>query len=225
MIEYSQLGSQNAASAAICQLIGFYDHAMFFLRLVTTFVVIAIVRLLNNKYKCRRIYEAQEIELIWTFLPGVILVFLAIPSLRLLYLIDEVDNPLITIKTIAHQWYWTYEYSDYSDLEFDSYIIASDDLTPNDFRLLEVDNRIVVPIQAPIRILVTSADVIHAWTIPRLGVKIDAVPGRLNQITFTTLSAGILYGQCSEICGANHSFIPISIEVVNYPSFANWINK
>lgn len=225
MIDYSQLRSQDAASAVICQLTGFYDHAMFFLTIVITFVLSAVIRLLKNQTKCRDIYEAQEIELIWTFLPGVILIFLAIPSLRLLYLIDEIDNPLLTIKTVAHQWYWSYEYSDYPDIEFDSYIVRTQDLAIDEYRLLEVDNRIVLPIESPIRIIVTSADVIHSWTIPSLGVKIDAIPGRLNQISFNVNAARILYGQCSEICGANHSFIPICIEVINHSSFSNWVNK
>ncbi len=225
MIEYSQLSYQDAASAIICQLVGFYDHAIFFLTVVITFVVRAFIRLSYNQYKCRNIYEAQEIELIWTFLPGVILLFLAVPSLRLLYLIDEVDAPFLTIKTIAHQWYWTYEYSDYPNVEFDSYITQTNDLNMNEYRLLEVDNRIVLPIYSPTRIIVTSADVIHAWTIPSLGVKIDAIPGRLNQISFSAFKAGILYGQCSEICGANHSFIPIRIEVVRPSTFIRWVNK
>lgn len=225
MIVWRQIKLQDAISPVISQLSDFYDHAIFFLVLVITFVTCATIALILNNYKCRNIYEAQEIETVWTVLPALILLFLAVPSLRLLYLIDEVNNPFITIKTIAHQWYWTYEYSDFINIEFDSYIIPETDLLPGDHRLLEVDNRLVVPFQSQIRILVTRADVIHRWTIPRLGVKIDAIPGRLNQISFYVNSRAVLYGQCSEICGANHSFIPITLEAVNFEAFTNWINQ
>ena len=147
------------------------------------------------------------------------LLFLAFPSLRLLYLMDEVSQPSVTVKTIGHQWYWRYEYRDFLNLEFDSYIIPTNDLDEGQFRLLEVDNRVVLPIGAEIRILVTSADVIHAWTIPSLGVKVDAIPGRLNQIGFISNRPGVFYGQCSEICGSNHRFIPIRVEFVNHSTF------
>lgn len=225
MILWRQLILQDAISPTISQLVQFHDHAIFFITLVITFVFFASVSLIINTFKCRNIYEAQEIESIWTVLPAVILLFLAVPSLRLLYLIDEVNKPFLTLKTIAHQWYWSYEYADFSNIEFDSYIIPDNELTIGEHRLLEVDNRLVVPVQLPIRILVTSSDVIHSWTIPRLGVKIDAVPGRLNQISFNVTAPGVLYGQCSEICGANHSFIPIALEAVNFESFSSWINK
>jgi len=160
---------------------------------------------------------------VWTILPAIILLFLALPSLRLLYLTDEIRNPSITLKAIGHQWYWRYEYTDFANIDIDSYIIPTTDLNIGDYRLLEVDNRVVLPIQIEIRVLVTAADVIHAWTVPALGVKVDAVPGRLNQLGFTINQPGVFYGQCSEICGANHSFIPICIEAVNTKSFTNWV--
>jgi len=185
----------------------------------------AIYTLIINKYSHRYLIEAQQIETIWTILPAIILLFLALPSLRLLYLTDEVRQPRITLKAIGHQWYWRYEYSDFADIEFDSYIIPQSELSLGDYRLLEVDNRIVLPIILEIRVLVTAADVIHAWTIPALGVKVDAVPGRLNQLGFTINQPGVFYGQCSEICGANHSFIPISLESVNLKTFTNWIQS
>jgi len=169
--------------------------------------------------------EAQEIETIWTILPAIILLFLALPSLRLLYLTDELRQPGITLKAIGHQWYWRYEYSDFIDVEIDSYIVPVSDLSPGEFRLLEVDNRVVLPIHLEIRVLVTAADVIHSWTVPSLGVKVDAIPGRLNQLGFTIRQPGVFYGQCSEICGANHSFIPIAIESVNLKSFIKWITN
>ena len=224
MITWRQLGLQDAISPIISQLTLFHDHAILILILVITFVFYATLSLVLNRYKCRNIYEAQEIETVWTILPAVFLLFLALPSLRLLYLIDEVNNPSLTLKTIAHQWYWSYEYSDFLSLEFDSYMIPENELKFGQHRLLEVDNRVVLPIQAQVRIIVTSADVIHSWTIPRLGVKIDAIPGRLNQIGFSTPSPGVLYGQCSEICGANHRFIPIALEIVNYKAFNNWVS-
>lgn len=220
---WSQLGFQDAASPIIYMLIGFHDHSILVLTLVVTLISYAIFCLLINRYIRMGDLEAQEIETIWTILPAFTLLFLAFPSLRLLYLIDEVSDPVITIKTIGHQWYWSYEYRDFLNLEFDSYIIPTNDLEEGQFRLLEVDHRIVVPIGAEVRILITSADVIHAWTIPSLGVKVDAVPGRLNQLGFTSNRPGVFYGQCSEICGSNHSFIPISLEVVDNLTFIDWV--
>ena len=225
MAHWGQLGFQDAASPIILQLILFHDHALLIIIIILSLVGYATFSLLSSKFSCRTIIEAQQIETIWTIVPAFILLVLALPSLRLLYLIDEVRNPSLTIKAIGHQWYWRYEYSDFLNLEFDSYILPTEELQPGDFRLLEVDNRAVVPIQAEVRVLVTAADVIHSWTVPSLGVKVDAIPGRLNQLGFTVLKPGVFYGQCSEICGANHSFIPIVVEVVDFPSFTNWISN
>lgn len=222
---WGQLLFQDASSPIILQLISFHDHTLIILTLVITVVSYALYVVIVNKFTNRYLIEAQQIETIWTILPAIILLFLALPSLRLLYLTDEISNPRITLKAIGHQWYWRYEYTDFIDIEIDSYITPTPDLSPGDFRLLEVDNRVVLPIQIEIRVLVTAADVIHAWTVPSLGVKVDAVPGRLNQLGFTINQPGVFYGQCSEICGANHSFIPISIESVNIKSFISWISK
>jgi cytochrome c oxidase subunit 2 len=138
---------------------------------------------------------------------------------------DEVMDPALTIKAIGHQWFWSYEYSDYQaeTLEFDSYMIPTSDLNKGDFRLLEVDNRLVVPINTHVRVLVTGADVLHSFAVPALAVKMDAVPGRLNQTGFFIKRPGIFYGQCSEICGANHSFMPIVIEAVSLEKYINWV--
>jgi len=220
---WGQLLFQDAASPIILQLISFHDHTLIILTLVLTVVGYAIYSLIINKLTNRYLIEAQQIETIWTILPAIILLFLALPSLRLLYLTDEVRQPRITLKAIGHQWYWRYEYSDFADVEFDSYIIPQSDLSIGDYRLLEVDNRIVLPINLEIRMLITAADVIHAWTIPALGVKVDAVPGRLNQLGFTINQPGVFYGQCSEICGANHSFMPIYLESVNLKTFIKFI--
>jgi len=165
--------------------------------------------------------ESQPLELFWTISPRLVLIFIGLPSIRLLYLLDETYKPSITLKTLGHQWYWSYEYSDFLNIEFDSFIINEESI--NNARLLDVDNRTTIPINTQIRTLVTAADVLHSWTVPALGVKADAVPGRLNQVNFLVYRPGLFFGQCSEICGANHSFMPICIESINPKSFINWI--
>jgi len=220
---WGQLLFQDAASPIILQLISFHDHTLIILTLVMSIVTYAILTLMLNKYTNRYLIEAQQIETIWTILPAIILLFLALPSLRLLYLTDEVSQPALTLKAIGHQWYWRYEYSDFINIDIDSYIIQPNDLNLGEYRLLEVDNRIVLPISIDIRILVSAADVIHAWTVPALGIKVDAVPGRLNQLGVRINQPGVFYGQCSEICGANHSFIPIAVESVTLKHFIKWV--
>lgn len=223
MSTWSNLGLQNRASPLIEQLIFFHDHALLILVIITTIVGYLIFILFFNKYTNRFLLHGQTIEIIWTILPAIILLFIAFPSLRLLYLLDEINEPSITLKSIGHQWYWSYEYSDFKNIEFDSYIIPTNELSNEQFRLLDVDNRVVLPINSQIRILVTAADVIHSWTVPALGVKIDGTPGRLNQTNFIINRPGLFYGQCSEICGANHSFIPIVIERIPTNYFIKWI--
>lgn len=223
MASWGQLGFQDAASPLISQLTQFHDHAIIVITLVTTIIIYALIAILNNKFSSRYTLEAQQIEFVWTVLPAIILVFLALPSLRVLYIIDEIGQAFLTIKTVGHQWYWRYEYSDFNDLEFDSYILPSEDLNLGQHRLLEVDNRVVIPINTEVRFLVTSADVLHSWALPRIGVKIDAIPGRLNQVGMIATRPGVFYGQCSEICGANHSFMPIAVEAVNWDSFCSWV--
>nr|WJK73078.1 cytochrome c oxidase subunit II [Desbruyeresia cf. marianaensis] len=219
---WSQWGFQDAASPLMEELIFFHDHAMMILVMIISLVGYAAFSLMLNSYTCRSLVEGQEIETIWTIIPAVILIFLALPSLRLLYLLDEIGDCGLTVKSIGHQWYWSYEYSDFLNIEFDSYMIPTDELELGDFRLLEVDHRVVLPTQTDIRVLVTSADVIHSWTVPSLGVKADAIPGRLNQISFHVKYPGIFYGQCSEICGANHSFMPIVLEAIPLENFMEW---
>nr|YP_009417410.1 cytochrome c oxidase subunit 2 [Laurentaeglyphea neocaledonica]AMW67750.1 cytochrome c oxidase subunit 2 [Laurentaeglyphea neocaledonica] len=224
MATWSNLGFQDSASPLMEQLIFFHDHAMVVLILITTFVGYIMASLFFNLLTNRFLLENQMIEIIWTILPALILIFIALPSLRLLYLLDEVNNPSVTLKTIGHQWYWSYEYSDFFQVEFDSYMVPSNELSSAGFRLLDVDNRTVLPMSTQIRVLISAADVIHSWTIPALGVKADAIPGRLNQIAFMINRPGLFFGQCSEICGANHSFMPIVIESVSINSFLNWIS-
>lgn len=176
-----------------------------------------------NKRINRFFLTGQLIEIIWTIMPAIILLFIALPSLRLLYLLDEINNPLITLKTIGHQWYWRYELSNFHNTEFDSFIKKNFNELNN--RLLDVDNNLILPNNTQIRNLVSAADVLHSWTIPSLGIKIDATPGRLNQINFFITRNGNYYGQCSEICGANHSFIPILLERTPMKNFIKWLNN
>ena len=204
------------------ELIFFHDHAIMILIIIITLVGYAAGSLLFNTYTCRTLVEGQEIETIWTIIPAVILIFLALPSLRLLYLLDEVGEPGLTLKCIGHQWYWSYEYSDFWGVKFDSYLFEDWELLIGEPRCLEVDLRPVIPTDTDIRVLVTSADVIHSWTVPSLGIKADAVPGRLNQLRFHCKYPGVFYGQCSEICGANHSFMPIVVESVPLKDFLAW---
>jgi len=225
MATWANLGLQDSNSPIIEQLNFFHDHALLIIILVTLSVGYLIGTLFFNKLNNRYLLHGQTIEVIWTILPAIILLFIAFPSLRILYLLDEVNNPSISLKTIGHQWYWSYEYSDFSGIEFDSYIIPQNEISLDTFRLLDVDNRVILPINNQIRILVSATDVLHSWTIPSLGVKIDASPGRLNQTNFFINRPGLFFGQCSEICGANHSFIPIVIESIPTNHFIKWISN
>nr|AHH24443.1 cytochrome c oxidase subunit II [Papilio bianor] len=225
MATWSNFNLQNSASPLMEQIIFFHDHTLIILIMITILVGYLMINLFFNKYINRFLLDGQMIELIWTIIPTITLIFIALPSLRLLYLLDELNNPLITLKSIGHQWYWSYEYSDFNDVSFDSYMINYDKSNINNFRLLDVDNRIILPMNNQIRIMVTATDVIHSWTIPSLGVKIDANPGRLNQTNLFINRPGIFFGQCSEICGANHSFMPIMIESISIKNFINWINN
>jgi len=222
---WAALNLQNAASPLIEQLIFFHDHTITILILIITIVGYNLVSTCTNINVDQHILESQPLELFWTIVPRFVLIFIGLPSIRLLYLLDETYKPAITIKTIGHQWYWSYEYSDFMNIEFDSYIIPEQEAQPNSFRLLDVDNRTVIPFLSQIRLLISAADVLHAWTVPALGVKADAVPGRLNQVNFFLTRPGIFFGQCSEICGANHRFMPIAIESVNPKTFINWIKS
>jgi len=223
MATWANLGFQDRNSPLIEQLTFFHDHTLLILVIITVLVGYLISALLFNTYTNRYLLEGQAIEVIWTILPAVILVFIALPSLRLLYLLDEVRDPSVTLKTIGHQWYWSYEYSDFLNLEFDSYIIPTNEILDGIPRLLEVDNHTILPLNTQIRVLITAADVLHSWAVPSLGVKVDATPGRLNQTRFISTRPGLFYGQCSEICGANHRFIPIVIESVPSSNFISWV--
>nr|AGR27974.1 cytochrome c oxidase subunit II [Mecinus dorsalis]AGR27975.1 cytochrome c oxidase subunit II [Mecinus dorsalis]AGR27976.1 cytochrome c oxidase subunit II [Mecinus dorsalis] len=224
MTTWKTLMLQDSSSPLMEQLMYFHDHTMLILIIITILVGQMLLSMLFNKFTNRFLLEGQLIETIWTILPAIILILIALPSLRLLYIMDEIYNPSITIKAIGHQWFWSYEYSDYLNLEFDSYMIPDNTINESNFRLLDVDNRMVIPFNSQIRIIVSSMDVIHSWTIPSLGVKIDATPGRLNQTNFNINRTSLFFGQCSEICGANHSFMPIVIETISPNKFVKWMN-
>nr|YP_009487929.1 cytochrome c oxidase subunit II [Anopheles fluminensis]AWB99163.1 cytochrome c oxidase subunit 2 [Anopheles fluminensis]AWB99449.1 cytochrome c oxidase subunit 2 [Anopheles fluminensis] len=225
MATWANLGLQDSSSPLMEQLNFFHDHTLLILTMITILVGYIMGMLMFNQFTNRYLLHGQTIEIIWTVLPAIILMFIAFPSLRLLYLMDEINTPSITLKSVGHQWYWSYEYSDFLNLEFDSYMIPTNELETNSFRLLDVDNRVVLPMNNQIRILVTATDVLHSWTVPSLGVKVDATPGRLNQINFLINRPGLFFGQCSEICGANHSFMPIVIESIPMNYFIKWITN
>nr|YP_004425058.1 cytochrome c oxidase subunit II [Lasmigona compressa]ADL62634.1 cytochrome c oxidase subunit II [Lasmigona compressa] len=221
---WGQLGFQDSYSGLNSELIFFHDHTMFVLVLVSSFVGYMMMCLLKSSFSSRFILEAQALEAAWTVVPGLLLLILAIPSVRLLYLLDEVGVPMVSMKVIGHQWYWEYEYGDSNDvMSFDSYMVSSLEMKNGGYRLLEVDNRCVLPYGVDSRILVSSADVIHAWALPSLGVKADAIPGRINQLGIHLTSSGVMFGQCSEICGVNHSFMPVSVEAVSPEVFYHWL--
>nr|ABB01998.1 cytochrome oxidase subunit II [Maoricicada campbelli] len=223
MSNWSYMNMQDAVSPLMEQLMFFHDHVLIILIMITIIVAYMMLMLVLNKIINRLLLEGQLIEFIWTLLPAMTLIFIALPSLRLLYMLDEINNPLLTLKVIGHQWYWSYEYSDFFDVEFDSYMKSTIDMSKNEFRLLDVDNRVILPFNIQIRLLISSFDVIHSWAMPSMSLKVDAVPGRLNQMSMLISRPGISYGQCSEICGANHSFMPIVIESISMKMFINWL--
>jgi cytochrome c oxidase subunit 2 len=231
-----QRNFQDPATPVMEGIINLHNDIMFFLVVVLVFVLVIfaglILRFENSKRQGalaakfnsnHSVYfplmtHHAPLEFIWTAVPALILVIIAIPSFALIYSMDDLVSAEFTLKVIGHQWYWTYEYGDILDeanprgLSFDSYMIEESDLPEGAFRLLEVDNRVVLPIRTHIRVLVTSADVIHSWAVPSLGLKVDACPGRLNQVATYITRPGVFYGQCSEICGVNHGFMPIVVE-------------
>lgn len=232
-----QIGFQDSASPIMQGIIELHHDLFFFLIVVLSFVFWLLFKTLftfnsvSNKVITKTINYSTLIEIVWTVVPALILLLVAVPSFTLLYSMDEILDPMLTLKVIGHQWFWSYEYSDYTTLGlnsdtsflYDSYMVLEEDLNVGEFRLLEVDNRVVLPTHTHIRVLVTSTDVLHSWAIPSLGIKIDACPGRLNQISTFINRPGVYYGQCSEICGINHGFMPIALEAVNFKDYASWI--
>ena len=230
-----QLGFQDSAAPGFTGIVELHNTIFFYLVVicVSVFWVIGSISYYFNNNSSPIVHKYLNhgtlIELIWTITPALILIAIAFPSFRLLYLLDEVISPTVTIKVVGHQWYWSYEYSDYinvsgESIEFDSYMIPDSDLELGQFRLLDVDNKVVVPTDTHIRLIVTGADVIHSFAVPSLGLKIDAVPGRLNQTSILAERTGTFYGQCSEICGVYHGFMPIAIEAVSIQDYLAWID-
>lgn len=228
MSTWSQVGLQDAFSPVMEEFIYFHDFTNIILLFILRFVGLILLSVLFNKIIHKSLLEGQILECIWTLIPALILVQIALPSLVLLYTLEEYRRDKgITLKATGHQWYWRYEYPDFrgvdkdsESLGFDSYMTPTAELNIGDFRLLETDNRVSLPTQTPIRVLVTRGDVLHSWAIPSLGLKVDAVPGRLNQLRVEINSVGVFYGQCSEICGANHRFIPIATQFLKIEDWA-----
>nr|YP_009243172.1 cytochrome c oxidase subunit II [Hemiculter bleekeri]AMR00347.1 cytochrome c oxidase subunit II [Hemiculter bleekeri] len=222
MAHPTQLRFQDVASPVMEELLHFHDHALMILFLISTLVLYIIIGMVSTKLTNKYIFDSQDMEIVWTILPAVILVLIALPSLRILYLMDEINDPHLTIKAMRHQCYWCYEYTDYEDLGIDSNMIPTQDLTAGQFRLLETEHRKVVPIDSPVRVLVSAEDVLHSWAVPSLGLNMDAVPGRVKHTAFIASRPGVFYGQCSEICGANHCFMPIVVVAVPLEHFESW---
>lgn len=223
MSTWEQINFQNRASPIIEQFIFLHDYIIIILTLISTIVLYIIVFVIFTKKRKTTIKDNHELEVLWTFIPGIILIIIAFPSLRLLYITEENKERAIAVKTLGHQWYWSYEYSDFNKIEFDRFILPLENI--NQFRLLDVDNYTTLPEKTPIQIFISSTDVLHSWTIPNLGIKADSTPGRLNAINFTTSKPGIFFGQCSEICGTNHRFIPITLEIQEIWNFKKWVKS
>jgi cytochrome c oxidase subunit 2 len=231
-----QIGFQDYASPGITGIVELHNDIFFFLVIISLsvfwilYVVIAYFNNTNSHIVYKYWTHGTAIELIWTITPAIVLIFIAQPSFSLLYILDEVISPTTTIKAVGHQWYWSYEYTDYETasgdpVEFDSYMIPEADLEPGQLRLLEVDNRVKIPVDTHVRLVVQSTDVLHDYAVPSLGVKIDATPGRLNQTSILAEREGTFYGQCSEICGVYHGFMPTCVESVDLYNYLSWLHS
>jgi cytochrome c oxidase subunit 2 len=214
-------------------MIYFHNYLMFYVVLIGFFVYWMLYEAFCEKawhLNSIKFSHSNVLEIVWTIIPAIILVLIAIPSFSLLYSLDELSAPNVTLKIVGHQWYWSYEYRDYikpflrrSRLSYDSYMVNTEDLKRGGLRLLEVDHRVVLPTRTHIRLLITSSDVIHSWAVPAFGVKLDATPGRLSQTSIYIKRSGVFYGQCSEICGINHGFMPIVVKAVGKRRFLSWM--
>jgi len=230
-----QINTQDPATPALEGMIYFHNYLLFYLISIVISVfwmLYKVVILYNNKSNPipQKFTHASLLEIVWTIIPALLLLLIAVPSFALLYSLDELIDPVVTLKVVGHQWYWSYEYSDYATLagnesvNFDSYMISTNDLTKGSFRLLEVDNRVVLPTNTHIRVLITAADVLHSWAVPSFGIKVDACPGRLSEASLFIKREGVYYGQCSEICGINHGFMPIVVKGVSFDRYINWLS-
>jgi len=222
------LNFQDSASPIMDDLIQFDNLLLVLITVISVFVLVLLLIIMvrfNSKANPEPSKTTHNtlIEVVWTIAPILILVMIAIPSFRLLYKQMEIPEADMTIKATGYQWYWGYEYPDHGDIQFDSYMVADDELTAGQPRLLTTDTDVVVPLNATVRLIITAEDVIHSWAIPSFGVKMDAVPGRLNETWFRATQLGTFYGQCSELCGINHAFMPITVKVVTQEEFDEWI--
>lgn len=222
-----QIDFQQPATPVMERLVAFHDLMLWvqfgICALVSVLILYIVVQFRSSKNKTpSKTTHNSMLEVAWTIFPVVILLVIAFPSLRLLYFMDVTPEAQMTIKAIGNQWYWTYEYPD-EDISFDSLPVGADDIKAGQLRLFEVDNRVVVPVNATVRIITTSNDVIHSWAVPAFGVKKDSVPGRLNETWFKATKEGTYYGQCSELCGAKHGFMPIVVDVVSPARYKHWL--
>jgi cytochrome c oxidase subunit 2 len=224
-----QLGLQEAASPVMEDINSFHNFVLWIITAVTAFVLILLL-IIIVRFNARanltpsRTTHNTLLEVMWTIVPVIILLLIAVPSFRLLFLQLDVPKPDLTVKATGKQWFWSYSYPDNGNFEFNSLIVAEKDLKPGQPRLLTVDNELVVPVNKIVHVLVTGADVIHSFAVPSFGIKIDAVPGRLNDTWFKATREGLFHGQCSELCGKNHAFMPISVRVVSESDFNTWVN-
>jgi cytochrome c oxidase subunit 2 len=223
-----QLGFQEAATPVKERIADLHNELLIIIALITIFVVCLLGYVMvrfnerANPVPTRTSHNTL-IELLWTVIPVLILVIIAIPSFKLMYYMDRTQKADMTIKVTGHQWYWQYEYPDYKDVGFDSNIIPEDQIKPGQKRLLDVDNPLIVPVGANVRVLIAGSDVMHSWFVPSFGVQMYAVVGRLNETWFNVEKEGTYYGQCNQICGVNHAFMPIVVQAVSKDNFAKWI--
>jgi cytochrome c oxidase subunit II len=225
-----QLDFQEAASPVMEGIHSFHNLLLVIITVITLFVTaLLIVAMLRFNRRASpnptRTTHNTMLEVAWTVLPVIILVAIAIPSFRLLYEQLETPEPDITIKATGHQWYWSYEYPDHDGIAFDQFMLRDDELEPGQPRLLATDTEVVVPVDAVVKVLVTASDVLHAWKIPAFGSMVDAVPGRINETWFQATREGVFYGQCSELCGRDHAFMPITVRVVSQEEFDAWTEE
>ena len=225
-----ELGLQAAASPVmerISSLNGYLTYLIIgIVLLVVGLLAFVVIRFGESRHPVPATFSHNtKLEVLWTVVPVLILFAVAVPSFKLLYYMDRTQDAEMTLKVTGHQWFWSYSYPDHAPVGMDSFIVYEDSLKPGQKRLLEVDNRVVLPVDTTIRVIVTADDVIHSWAVPALGLKTDAVPGRLNETWVRISKPGTYYGQCSELCGANHSFMPIAIDAVSKQEFQAWIDQ
>nr|WAO28623.1 cytochrome c oxidase subunit II [Goniodes dissimilis] len=215
----------DSFSPVMNHISSFHDHAMMIVIFIMSLVSHSFISIIFTGQFTRSMKSSEVLETFWTIIPCVILTTLAAPSLTTLYMLDEIIDPFVTLKVIGHQWYWSYEFEDLNLNQYNSYMTPTSELKVGDFRLLEVDKSVKIPVNCESRVIISSTDVVHSWTVPSMGVKIDAIPGRLNQTSLLPSRVGKVYGQCSEMCGAMHSFMPISLEVTHLDDFIEFMNK